>query len=153
MIIDATDLVVGRLCSFVAKKALLGEKIDIINCENAVVSGSRANVLEKFKHKRERTTVVRGPFISRMPDRLVRRMIRGMLPYKKEKGEKAFDRVMCYVGVPSEFNGKKFETLDSANLNKRDLVRFVTIQEICKEMGAKSQFWQSQNGPISQGAK
>ena len=137
MIIDATDLIAGRLCSYVAKQALLGETIDIVNCESAVISGSRADVLEKFKHKRQRTTIRKGPFISRMPDRLIRRMIRGMLPYKKSKGDAAFDRIMCYVGVPKEFEGKKFETLDSANLTKRQLVKFVTIKDICKEMGAK----------------
>ena len=137
MIIDATDLIVGRLGSFVAKKALLGEKIDIVNCENAVVSGSRENVLSKFRTKRERATIRKGPFISRMPDRFVRRIIRGMLPYKKDKGAKAYDRIMCYIGVPKEFEGKKFETFDEANAAKRQMTKYVKIEEICKQLGAK----------------
>ncbi|MEK6886905.1 MAG: 50S ribosomal protein L13, partial [Nanoarchaeota archaeon] len=66
-----------------------------------------------------------------------RRIIRGMLPYKKEKGEKAFDRIMCHIGVPKQFEGKKFETLDSANINKRQTVRFMSVNEICKSLGAK----------------
>ena len=37
MIIDAKNLVLGRMATVVAKEALLGEKIDIINCEKAVV--------------------------------------------------------------------------------------------------------------------
>ena len=137
MIIDATDLIVGRLGSLVAKKSLLGEKIDIVNCEKAVVSGSRVNVLAKFKRKRERATIRKGPFMSRMPDRFVRRIIRGMLPYKKDKGEKAFDRIMCYIGVPKEFEGKKFETIDQANVAKRQMTKYVKIEEICKDLGAK----------------
>lgn len=137
MIIDATDLVVGRLASYAAKKALLGEKVDIVNCEKAVVSGSRADVLEKFKHKRERATIRKGPFITRMPDRLVRRIVRGMIPYKKEKGRKAYERLMCFVGVPKEFEGKKLETVEDANYKNRKLTRVVAIIEISREMGAK----------------
>ncbi len=38
MIIDANNMILGRLASFAAKKALLGEKIDVINCEKAVIS-------------------------------------------------------------------------------------------------------------------
>ena len=137
MIIDATDLIVGRLGSLVAKKALLGEKIDIVNCEKAAVSGSRMNVLAKFKTKRERATIRKGPFMSRMPDRFVRRIIRGMLPYKKDKGVKAFDRIMCYIGVPKEFEGKKFETFDEANITKRQMIKYVKVADICRELGAK----------------
>ncbi len=137
MIIDATDLIVGRIGSFVAKKALLGEKIDIVNCEKAAISGSKEDILAKFSQKRNRKTIRKGPFISRMPDRFVRRIIRGMLPYKKEKGEKAFDRIMCYMGVPRDFEGKKFETLDSANVSKRQTVKFMSVSEICKSLGAK----------------
>ena len=137
MIIDATDLIIGRMGTQVAKKALLGEKIDIVNCENAVISGSKRNIIAKFKQKRERATVVRGPYTSRMPDRFVRRRIRGMIPYKKEKGRKAFERIMCYVGVPKEFEGKKFESIDEANVNKRQVTRYMKVQDLCKELGAK----------------
>ena len=34
MIVDANNLVLGRLATVVAKKGLLGEKVDVINCEN-----------------------------------------------------------------------------------------------------------------------
>ena len=137
MIIDATDLIVGRMSAFVAKQALLGERIDVVNCEKAVVSGSRSAVLDKFEQKRNRKTIRKGPYVSRMPDRFVRRIIRGMLPYKKEKGEKAFDRIMCHIGVPKEFEGKKLDSVDSANVNKREIVKFMSVNEICKWLGAK----------------
>lgn len=137
MIIDATDLIVGRMASIAAKKAMLGEKIDIINCQNAVISGSRKNIIANYKQKKARATVFKGPYIPRMPDRFVRRIIRGMLPYKKEKGRKAFERIMCYIGVPKEFEGKKAETIDNASISKRNLTRFVRISDLCSELGAK----------------
>ena len=90
MIIDATNLIVGRFATQVAKKALLGESVDIVNCENAVISGKRDNIIGEYMQKKQRGIPTKGPFISTLPDRFVKRIIRGMLPYKQEKGEKAF---------------------------------------------------------------
>ena len=136
MIIDATDLLIGRMSTVVAKKALLGEKIDIVNCENAVISGTRSHVMEAYKIKRERRTTG-GPFFPVMPDRFVRRTIRGMIPYKKPKGSPAYKRVMCYIGVPEQFKNSKLETIKEANVSKLPNLRFVKVGDICKELGAK----------------
>jgi large subunit ribosomal protein L13 len=135
MIIDATDLILGRLCSFAAKKALLGEKVDIVNCEKSVVSGARSMVLDHYKMERRKSSVSHGPRFPRNADRVVRRTIRGMLPYKFEKGIKAFDRVMCYVGVPKEFEGKKLEAVKDADVKQTQMVRFIRLGDICKEIG------------------
>ena len=45
MIIDASNLILGRLATFVAKQALLGEQVFIANCEKSVISGDKANIL------------------------------------------------------------------------------------------------------------
>ena len=37
-IIDATDLVLGRLCSKVAKRLIGGEKIEIVNAEKTIIT-------------------------------------------------------------------------------------------------------------------
>lgn len=136
MIIDATDLIVGRIGTVAAKKALLGEKIDIVNCEKAVISGSRSDVIGKFMQKIHRKTVAHGPYVSRMPDRMTRRIIRGMLPYKKEKGRIAFKKIMCYIGIPDEFKGKKMETLKEADVKERQTTKYVTMADVCKQLGA-----------------
>ena len=136
MIIDATDLIVGRIGTVVAKKALLGEKIDIVNCENAIITGKKTQVLGRFKQKREWGTY-KGPFIHRNPERIVRRMIRGMLPYKKEKGKVAFKRIMCYVGIPEEFKSQKIETIKEANVSKLNNLNFLQVKEVSKFLGAK----------------
>ena len=51
MIIDASDMILGRLATYVAKKALLGEKVDIVNCEKAVITGNKKSVFEKYKKR------------------------------------------------------------------------------------------------------
>src|SRR3989344_4496466 len=64
MIIDAKDLILGRLSTIVAKRALLGDKIDIVNCEMAVISGRRKNILDSYKWKRSiGGTAQKGPYI------------------------------------------------------------------------------------------
>lgn len=137
MIIDATDLIVGRLGTVVAKKALLGEKINIINAEKAVVSGKKDVVLDRIKTRLSRGTWSSGPHFKRNPDRLLKRMIRNMLPYKQPKGIIAYKRIMCWQGVPENFKDQKFETIEAANLSKLSVPNYITINEISKLIGGK----------------
>ena len=138
MIIDATDLVMGRMAAAVAKKALLGEKIDIVNCEKAVITGSRNQIFDRYKQKKDLgRNPYKGPFYPRAADRLVRRAVRGMLPYKQEKGKKAFESVMCYVGVPEKFKGQKFETIATANVSKLKNYKYIAVGELSKQLGSK----------------
>jgi large subunit ribosomal protein L13 len=137
MILDATDLIVGRFATVVAKKALMGEEVAVVNSELAVVSGSRTNVLDSYKTKRARGAPLLGPYFPRRPDMVVRRMIRGMLPHKQPKGKAAFGRVMCYIGVPSQFAGKKLETVKEAQVSKLPNLKYIRIGEICKQLGSR----------------
>ncbi len=136
-VIDATGLVVGRMATKVAKLALMGEKINIVNSENAVFSGRREIVMKKFKERELRATPYKGPFRVRLPDRILRRAIRGMLPFKKARGREAFERIMCYIGVPNEFKDKKIETIESASIKHLKAQHSVTIGEISKLLRGK----------------
>ena len=135
MIIDAKDLIVGRLGTVVAKKALLGESIDIVNTEEAVMTGNKKEILERYHHKRERGQPRWGPFILRQEDRFVKRIIRGMLPYKQEKGDSAFKRIKCHIGVPEDLKEKKVETIKEAHIGKVPNLKYIKIKDICKELG------------------
>jgi len=137
MIINAENLILGRLASYVAKQALLGEEVVIVNCEKAVITGSKKNILEKYKRKRRMGDTFKGPFFPRMPDRLVRRSIRGMLTYKKDKGSKAFKRIMCYISLPDRFKDEKLETIESANIKKLKNLKFMNIKTISMELGKR----------------
>jgi large subunit ribosomal protein L13 len=137
MIIDANNLILGRLGTFVAKKALLGEKIDIVNCENSVITGDRARIFKDQDTKLKRGIPSKGPFTHRMPDRFVKRSIRGMLPYKQERGRTAFDNIKCHRGTPENLKGQKVDTIKEANVEKLPNLKYITIKEICKHIGAK----------------
>ena len=135
MIIDANNLVLGRIATTSAKKALMEEQVSIINCEKAVISGSKKEVLEKFKRRIKRGTPAKGPYYPKRADLLVRRSIRGMLPYKQEKGRKAFKRIRCYVGFPEKFKDKKIEIIKEADFSKSPSLKYIRVEELCKEIG------------------
>lgn len=134
MIIDAKDLILGRMCTVIAKKAILGEKIDIVNCEKAIVIGSKQDVFAKYKKRDARGGPFHGPFIPKMPDKFVRRAIRGMLPYKQHKGSVAFDRIMCHISIPNKFKDKKLETVKEADSSKMKTLKYLTVGRICNSL-------------------
>jgi len=136
-VIDATDLRLGRLASLVAKRSLEGEEIAIVNAEAAVVTGAKARVLADYDQKRKRGSREGGPFFPRRPDHIVKRTIRGMLPYKRQRGAEAFKRVKVYVGVPNEFADSEFEIIESAHVETLSTPKYVRIGMISETMGAK----------------
>ena len=137
MIIDATDLILGRLATYVAKKALLGEKIDIVNSEKAVISGKKEQIFANYKRKRELGVPLQGPYFPRMPDMLVKRTIRGMMPYKTNRGRIAFKKIKCWIGVPLIIKDQKAETIKQANISKSSYLKYTTVAKICMFMRSK----------------
>jgi len=132
-IISAEGAILGRFCTAVAKRLLNGEEIVVVNTEKAIVSGKKVMLKKRYKHEREVGTYRKGPFFPRMPDRIVKRTIRGMIPYQTSHGKDAFKRLKCYIGIPKEFEGKKFEMVKEA---KKQPVDYMTIEELSKFLGA-----------------
>ena len=64
----------------------------------------------------------------------MKRSIRGMIPYQTPHGRAAYKRLKCYIGVPKEFEGKKFETIKEA---EKHLADYITVEELSKYLGAK----------------
>ncbi|MDD5178404.1 MAG: 50S ribosomal protein L13 [Candidatus Nanoarchaeia archaeon] len=128
-IIDAKKLVLGRMAAVVSKMALKGETIIILNSEKAVITGSKKDVLMKYNAKKQRGDPYHGPYFPRGPQMIVKRTIRGMLPYKQEKGLKAFKNIKCYLGIPEEFKDKKLETIEDAKLSKK-VRKYISLGEI-----------------------
>lgn len=147
MIVDAEGKVLGRICSFAAKKALLGEDVIIINAEKAVISGNAEMVYGKELRKLEIKNVgnpQHGPFHQKRPDRFVRRAIRGMLPWHKFRGREAYKRVMVYMGAPeSEIKKKHNVDLKEARIEKladmKKKVKGVTVLDVCRTIGGAAQ--------------
>ena len=133
-IIDANGATLGRLSTKTAKRLLTGEEIAIINSEKAIISGKKSAIKARYKEKREVGTYRKGPFYPRMPEQIVKRTIRGMIPYQTPHGREAFKRLKCYIGVPKEFEGKKVEIIKEA---EKQPIDFMTIEELSRSLGAK----------------
>ncbi|MCJ7571024.1 MAG: 50S ribosomal protein L13 [Candidatus Thermoplasmatota archaeon] len=133
-IIDATGAILGRLGTNAAKRLLKGEEIAVINSEKAIISGKKASIKNIYKQKREVGTYRKGPFFPRTPDKIVKRTIRGMIPYQTSHGRQAFKRLKCYTGIPREFEGQKFEKITEA---VKQPVDFMTVEELSRFLGAK----------------
>lgn len=136
MIIDANNLILGRLASFAAKKALLGEEIEIINCENAVITGDKDYILVRFKREKSKS-IQKGPYVPKRSDRFVKRVIKRMLPNKVARGREPLKRVMCYIGVPDNLKNEKAETLKNADISKTPNMKFMNVEKLCRLMGGK----------------
>jgi large subunit ribosomal protein L13 len=72
-IIDANGATLGRLSTDTAKRLLGGEEIAIVNSENAIISGKKSSIKNRYKQKREVGTYRKGPFFPRMPDMIVKK--------------------------------------------------------------------------------
>jgi large subunit ribosomal protein L13 len=137
IVIDADGLILGRLASTVAKRLLCGEKITIVNAERTVISGKRSSLAQEYKERLRIRTLInpaKGPFHPRRPDGILRRTIRGMLPWDRARGKEAFRRLAVFIGVPKEFKNSKLEPVPEARM-ERLKGRFIRLGEISKEVG------------------
>lgn len=131
-IIDGKNAVLGRLASYVAKEALKGEQIVILNCDQVIITGNKKNIREEFEAKRRKIgSGQKGPKHSRSTDKIVKRSIRGMLPnHRLGRGKIAYRKIKCYVGVPKEFQESK-----KIIGGREKKSKFVYVKEISKRKG------------------
>jgi large subunit ribosomal protein L13 len=130
-IIDAKGLILGRMASIIAKRLLSGEKIIIVNAEDAVISGKRLSIIREKREFLQVGHPKKGPLHPRRPDNIVKKVIRGMLPYKTPRGREALKRLRVYMGMPEEFKGKNVETIPEADVSRLK-GRYITVSELAK---------------------
>jgi len=145
-LLDARNKILGRFCSQVAKKALLGEQIVIINAKDAIISGTKSNIHEKYLSKLNISTATnprRGPFWPRRPDTFMRNVIKKMLPRKKFRGKEALKRIHIYIeDIPERFS-HRYKNLTPNEINNADKTRlsyynkFITLENLCLRIGWK----------------
>lgn len=135
-VIDASNHILGRLSSIIAKRLLNGEKIVVVNAEKAVITGDKHMVFERYKTKYDRGSKEKGPYFPRHPERIFKRTVRGMLPWKSSRGREAYRRLRVFIGVPKELEGRKFEVLEDALLEKVSKTeKYVTLAEVSRYLG------------------
>ena len=137
-IYNGEGMILGRMAAVIAKASLLGEEVNVVNCEKMVVSGRKTNTVAQEKQKRDRKGYpLKSAKFSKLPDRYVRRTIRGMVPWKQARGKEAYKRVMCYIGIPAGLADKEMSTIKEASMKKLPTLKYMTVGEVCKRLGGK----------------
>lgn len=130
LVIDGEGQIMGRLASYAAKQALLGNEIAILNSEKVIVTGTKEDIVEKFQLTRKiGGDRFQGPYPSRDTEKLMKRAIRRMLPdYRVGRGREAWKRIKCYNGSPEEFKNDKVITLEKKEIK----CEYMTLSELKK---------------------
>jgi len=135
VVIDVDGHVLGRVSSEVAQRLMDGEEVVIVNAEKALVTGRKESVLAEYKEKRDRGKVRKGPFYPRRADLILKRTIRGMIPFDKKSGREAYRRLKVYVGVPREYASAEKTRIENAmNISTG---RFLTLGEVSASLGSR----------------
>lgn len=125
---------------------MLGERIVVINAKDAIISGTKNNIHEKYLAKLEISTATnptRGPFWPRRPDTFMRNVIRKMLPRKKLRGKEALRRIHIYVtDIPERFKKRYQKLVDGEILNAEKTRlsyynKYITLENLCIRIGWK----------------
>jgi len=131
MIINGENAVLGRLATRVATELKKGNEIKVINCGKIIITGNPNKIIGHYLNKRRKGSPLHGPFYPKRPDLLVRRTIRGMLPYKRKSGAALMKRLKLYIGRLEESKSDN-EVIFPL---KRVKTRFITIEKLCKHLG------------------
>jgi large subunit ribosomal protein L13 len=133
-LVNADGLILGRMASEVAKKLLNGERVIIVNAEKAVISGKKKRKVAEAKEFLEVGSPMRGPFHYRRPDRILRKTVRGMLPFRQPKGKTALKKLTVFISVPENLKGQQAIALEEAQAAKLKGPYF-TLAELAREIG------------------
>ncbi len=136
-LIDGKGKILGRVGSTVAKRLLSGDSIFIVNAEDMLISGHPKNIVAKYKRLhdlKDKANPEHSPYWSRRPDLFVKRIVRGMLPYKKAKGKEAYKRLKVYIGFPEEL--KNYKEYEIATKNAEEIYEdTTTVKQIVTKLG------------------
>jgi len=138
MIVNAEGLVAGRLASKVAKAAINGEDVVIINAEKVVLVGKQTAIMPKFKQRVEASVKSNphyGPKYDRIPSKMLRRMIKGMLPNKSRTAESLLKQISIYNLTTDKVDTTKAITMEDIKCNQKH--DFMLLGDVAKALGGK----------------
>ncbi|MEM4633731.1 MAG: 50S ribosomal protein L13 [Candidatus Anstonellaceae archaeon] len=137
VLIDAKDAVVGRLGARVAKMLLSGQEVEIMNADKAIMVGSLPAAKQKYfsrRSQKNKRNPDESPKWPRVPHLLLRRIIRGMLPWKSKRGKEAYRRLKVVSG---ELEGKPQKIPESFREKKGGSF---TLSDLCLELGGNKKW-------------
>lgn len=136
-LVDGEEAVLGRISSRVAKLLIEGHEVILVNAEKIRITGHVRDLTDKYKRLielKDKANPEHSPHYSRRPDLFVKRVIRGMLPYKQPKGKAAYRLLKVYMGPAKDIKGAKaYDT--GAKKAREAFVDSMTISELSEKLG------------------
>ena len=136
-IIDATDLVLGRLASFLAIRLMgkhksnycpnidCGDNFVVVNAKNVKMTGNKLEQKILYKHTGYpgglKETSYKDILNSSSPGKLIKLSVKRMLP-KGVLGREQFKKLYVYSEGEHPHDAQKPENIDFKSLNKKNLV-------------------------------
>jgi len=140
VVVDATNQIVGRMASRIAKLLLEGWEVKVINAEKAVLSGDPRMVVKGYQillnvktHTNPYRNKIKRP---RTPMWIIKDAVKGMLPKHNTRGREALKRLKVYVGEPEDVPKEeviRFPDADAIRLSGK----YITVGEVARRMGWK----------------
>ncbi len=136
VVIDATDVVVGRLASYVAKRLRgkhrpdftphidTGDHIVIINARKAKFTGNK--LTDKVYHRHTgypggiKTTTAGKILEGRFPERAIEMAVRRMMPKESVLARKQFGKLRIYAGADHPHTAQQPELVDFKSMNRKN---------------------------------
>ena len=139
IILDATDMVLGRFATGVAKRLLAGESMVVVNAEKIVIVGDKQEIFKRYKDKYDRGHRYKGPFFPKMPHRIFKRTVRGMLPKDSRRGTAALKNLIVHVGTPDNLSEMKVEVWEQFRADVESK-KFVSLGDVSGFLGWSPKF-------------
>ncbi len=135
IVVDGTNMVFGRIASKIAKELMNDNSVILINAEKIIISGDLKVVFARYNTKRSlkyKGNPEKSPQWPRVPQMFVKRIIRGMLPWKKPRGKSVYRNLKVYEGVPEDLkeSPKVYDDCKPKNISK-----YTTVLKLCKMFG------------------
>ena len=77
-----------------------------------MISGDPGVIAKKYLqryHMKTKSNPLKGPFHPRKPDQILKKTVRGMLPFQKARGKEAYKRLKVFANFPSVFHDQNIE--------------------------------------------
>ena len=136
IVIDATDVVVGRLASYVAKRLRgkhradftphidTGDHVIVINADKARFTGNKLRDKIYYRHTGYpggiKSTTAGKILAGRFPERAVELAVKRMMPGESPLAKAQFSKLRVYSGAEHPHEAQKPETVDFASMNAKN---------------------------------
>ena len=136
VVIDATDVVVGRLASYVAKRLRgkhrpdftphvdTGDHVVVINAEKAVFTGNKLTDKIYYRHTGYaggiKSTTAGKILSGRFPERALELAVKRMMPRESALSRQQFGKLRIYAGGDHPHVAQQPELVDFKSMNRKN---------------------------------